>query len=632
MNIRVLLATALIAGCAAKEKPQTPARISEFGRYEGYGEPAFTEWVRTSEYVTVRDGTRLAVDIIRPAVGGKPADGKFPVVWTHSRYHRGGPDMRAADASHDLKNLTSTVGASPEALARRNAPSVVENNAGLQRLLKHGYVVVAVQVRGGGASFGRYEGLFSPTETRDAYDVMDWMTKQSWCDGNLGMFGGSYLGITQYMAASTKHPALKAIFPTVAAFNMYDVIYPGGIYRENTLQHWGILTRSLDVVYPEPPVDADSTGALRAEALAQHAKNWNVVEQYRAARFREHNTADYAYSRHEPSGFLGDINQSGVAAYHYGGWYDIFAKDEMLWLVNNTGPDRVTMGPWSHATSDSAIDAEQRRIGSAEQHRWFDRWLKGIQNGIDQDPPINYAVMVDPGVWNWKTADQWPLKGAANTDYFLSAGPSGSVTSANDGLLGPAPSAPGADRYLVDVTTTTGTATRWDNAVGQGRMQYPDMAPNDAKALTYTTPPLAADLTIVGHPVVRLFVSSNQPDGDFYAILTEVDAKGYSRYVSEGILRASHRDTTTAPWNNLGLPWHRSFKADRKLLVSGQVAELLFDMAPTATVFNAGHRLRVTIAGADADNTERPPVKGRPTISIYRGPEHPSAIRLPVVP
>jgi putative CocE/NonD family hydrolase len=239
--------------------------------------------------------------------------------------------------------------------------------------------------------------------------------------------------------------------------------------------------------------------------------------------------------------------------------------------------------------------------------------------------------MVDPGVWTWKTADQWPIKEAVSTDYFFAPGPSASVASVNDGLLGTEASAAGADKYLVDLTTTTGTATRWDNAVGQGPMRYPDMAPNDTKALTYTTAPLAADLTVVGHPVVRLFVSSDQTDGDFYAILSEVDDKGFSRYVTEGMLRASHRDTTTAAWDNLGLPWQRHFKGDRKPLVPGQVVELTFDLQPTATVFNAGHRLRVTIAGADVDNTERPPVKGRPTVTIHRGPDHPSGIRLPVV-
>lgn len=633
MSIRRLLTAALVlAACNAPQKSeQETHKISTFGQYEGYSEPKYTEWVRTSEYVTVRDGTKLAVDVIRPSVNGKPVEGKFPVVWTHSRYHRGAPDRNAVLASHDLKNLGSKVGPSDSALARRNAPSQVDVDPAMQRLVKHGYVVVSVQVRGGGASFGRYEGLFSPTETRDAYDVMDWMTKQSWCDGNLGMFGGSYLGITQYMAASTKHPALKAIFPNVATFDFYDVIYEGGIYRENTIQHWGILTHSLDVVYPEPPVDADTNGALRAQALAMHAKNWDVVKQFRLAKTRDYDTPDFAWSRHNPAPLLSQINQSGVAAYHIGGWYDIFATDEMLWFANFTGPEHVTMGPWSHAFPDSALGVERGRIMAAEQHRWFDRYLKGIQNGIDSQPRINYALMIDPGKWVWKSANEWPAKGVKNVDYFFGAGSSGSVKSVNDGLLAPSASPTGSDKYLVDLTTTTGAASRWDNAVAQGPMKYPDLAPNDAKALTYTTAPLTSDLTIVGHPVVTLYVSSNQTDGDFYAVLTEVDSTGFSHYITEGILRASYRDTTTPPYNNLGLPWHRAYKADAKPLVPNQIVELQIALHPTANVFNAGHRLRVTIMGADADNTEKPPVKGRPTITLYRGSDHPSAIRLPVM-
>jgi hypothetical protein len=289
------------------------------------------------------------------------------------------------------------------------------------------------------------------------------------------------------------------------------------------------------------------------------------------------------------------------------------------------------MGPWSHAAPDSAMGVEQGRITVAEQHRWFDRWLKGIQNGVDTEPPVRYAVIDDRATWSWRSADRWPPAGVTNTTYYFGAGPSGSVKSANDGLLAPtAPATGGRDQYRVDLTTTTGNASRWDNAVGQGPMRYPDMAPNDARALTYTTEPLSADLTIVGHPVVTLYVSSNQPDGDFYALLEEVDTLGVSRYVTEGMLRASQRERREAPWNNLGLPWQRVNASDAKPLAPGEVAELVFDLLPTATLFNAGHRIRVTIMGADADNTEPPPVRGWPTIAVHRTAQHRSAIQLPI--
>ncbi len=633
---RVVLTGLALCGAACGRDSSTGAdRVSEFGRYEGYTPEIFSEWVTASHYVTMRDGVKLAVDITRPARNGVAVDTALPVVWTHSRYHRKVPSAAAMAASQDLGNLRP--GEQPHVVAPDSVPpetGYVDAQRSLQQLVKHGYVVVTVGVRGSDVSYGRYQGLFSPAETRDAYDVMDWMTKQPWCDGNIGMFGGSYLGITQYMAASTKHPALKAIFPTVAAFSMYDVLYDGGVYRQNMIQHWGILTRFMDVAVTATPVDEDEMGRMAKEAVAQHADNWNVIEEYRKAPFRDHDTPDFAWSRGEPAELLSDINQSGVAAYHWGGWYDIFARDEMLWEANYTGPERVTMGPWSHAfTTDSVMAAQQAQYSSAEQFRWFDRWLKGIRNGVDTEPPIHYALMDDPGRWTWKSARAWPPAGVTDASYYFAGGPSGSVGSANDGLLvADSTGAKGVDVYQVDPTTTTGTATRWDNAVGQGPMRYPDMAANDAKALTYTTAPLAKDVKVVGHPVVTLYVSSDQRDGDFYALLEEVDSTGHSRYVSEGMLRASHRKVSPAPWNNLGLPYHRSYREDLEPLTPGETVELAFDLEPTATVFNAGHRIRVTITGADTDNTEPAPVKGRPTITMRRGGAQASMIKLPVMP
>jgi len=629
-----LAALVLLAACSGGETPATDGRISEFGRYEGYTPERYNEWVTTSQYVTMRDGVKLAVDISRPAVNGVAVDSAFPVLWTHSRYHRKIPSAQAMAASRDLNNLRAgehpDVHANPDSIPPER--NYIDANGALQRLLKHGYVIVTVGVRGSDVSFGRYEGLFSPAETRDAYDVMEWMTREPWCDGNIGMWGGSYLGITQYMAASTRHPALKAIFPNVAAFSMYDLLYAGGIYRQNMMQHWGILTRFMDVAVTATPVDEDEDGRMAREAVAQHADNWNVIEEYSKARYRDHDIPSFAYSRHEPAALLDQINQSGVAAYHWGGWYDIFAMDEMLWFVNYTPPDRVGMGAWSHAaTTDSAMAAEQARISTAEQHRWFDRWLKGIRNGVDTEPPVHYALMIDPGQWRWESAPTWPVPGVSNTTYYFATGPSGSVQSVNDGLLATAaPTEEATDRYRIDPTTTTGAASRWDNAVGQGPMVYPDLTPNDAKSLTYTTAPLAADLTVIGHPVVTVHLSSEQSDADVYALLEEVDSAGVSHYISEGMLRASMRKTSEAPWNNLGLPYQRGFAEDRDPLEPGEVVQLDFDLQPTAVVFNAGHRIRVTLMGADRDNTAPPPVQGRPTITIHRGPAHLSGIRLPV--
>jgi putative CocE/NonD family hydrolase len=263
-------------------------------------------------------------------------------------------------------------------------------------------------------------------------------------------------------------------------------------------------------------------------------------------------------------------------------------------------------------------------LTAVEQHRWFDYWLKGIDNGIMNEPPIHYAVMNDPGDWVWKAATTWPLPEATPTDFHFAGGSPGLLTETATG------GGAAFDVYRVDPTTTTGNRSRWDNAVGAAPMMvYPDLAPNDAKSLTYTTAPLAADLTVAGHPVVTLWLSSSTNDADLIVLLEEVDPTGASRYVTEGALRASHRRLSDAPWNNLGLPFQRGFKADATPLPAGVPTEIKMDLHPTSTVFNAGHRIRVAIMGADADNMEAP--TRLPTLRVYHDGAHASRIALPVV-
>jgi putative CocE/NonD family hydrolase len=620
--ILMLLVVPGLAACgrdAERVPERNPDAISEFGRYEGYSEPRFNQWVTSSQYVEMRDGVKLAVDVTRPAIDGVPVEEPLPVVWTHSRYHRNpGELIKHFARGEEVPDIRSRVDAQSD----------------LQWLVRHGYVVASVGVRGSGASFGRFEGLFSEAETRDAYEIIEWLASQPWSDGNVGMYGGSYLGITQYMAASQAPPALKAIFPRVAAFDMYDLIYPGGIFRADMMGHWAELTQNLDLEWAAPRVDADTAGDMLREAMAQHRGNWDVMAEYGAGRFRDYAAPTLSWAQHGPTAFLELINEAKVPAYHFNGWFDVFVTDATLWYANYEGPQKLAIGAWSHSSMpDSALMAERQRLVQIEQHRWFDYWLKGIDNGIMDEPPVQYAVMDDPGVWSWRSSETWPPAGVRATRYYLAAGPSGSVESVNDGLLTTsAPSERNAhDAYTVVPATTTGTTSRWDNAVGVPMMAYPGLAANDQKALTYTSPPLEGDLTVVGHPVVTLYVTSTAGDADFYVLLEEVDEQGAVRYVTEGVLRGSHRKLDDAPWDNLGLPYQRSFEADRMPLPSDEPAELVMDLHPTATVFNAGHRIRVTIMGADADNTEALTISPPPTVRVYRSATHASKISLPLV-
>jgi len=624
-----LFSSVFLVACSGTEPPPAQApddgRISEFGRYEGYSEARFDEWVTTSEYVEMSDGVRLAVDVTRPAVNGSAVDELLPVVWTHSRYHRNPAAL--------LRMLNPDT--PPEDLPQIR--SMVDALGDLQELVRHGYVVASVGVRGSGASYGRYEGLFSERETRDAAELVGWLARQPWSDGNVGMFGGSYLGMTQYMAASESPDALKAIFPSVAGLDMYDFVYPGGVFRDDMIRHWGELTRDLDINIPAPTVDDDIEGVQLREAMEEHEENWDVEVQYAAGRYRDYETAEHTWMRHGPTRVIEAVREAGIPAYHWNGWYDIFVTDATLWYTNYAGPQKMGIGAWAHAgMPDSLLTAERSRLGAVEQHRWFDYWLKGIDNGVMDEAPIHYAVMIDPGEWRWASATTWPPATEPRTFRF-SGGRSGSVSSVNDGRLTP-PNADApddgtaADEYTVDVTTTTGTATRWDNAVGAAPLMiYPDLQETDARALTYTTDPLETDLTVTGHPIVTLFVTSSARDADFFVLLEEVYPDGRSRYVTEGVLRASHRRLDDAPWDNMDLPYQRSFASDVESLPADGPGQLIMDLHPTSTVFNEGNRVRVTIMGADADNAEEA-YDTPPTVMIYRSAEYPSGIVLPVAP
>ena len=182
----------------------------------------------------------------------------------------------------------------------------------------------------------------------------------------------------------------------------------------------------------------------------------------------------------------------------------------------------------------------------------------------------------------------------------------------------------------MDYSTTTGSETRWTNGYGGG-FNYPDMTSNDEKGLTYTTTPLAANVEVTGHPIIHLWITSTHEDGDFFAYLEEVDENGYSQYISEGTLRASHRAITSPPYNNAGLPYHRSYADDISSLTK-EPAELIFDLLPTSNIFDEGHRIRVTITCTDKDTSLTPEISPPPTISILRNSNFTSYISLPIIP
>ena len=181
-----------LASVAAAATPLAAQKISRLGEYSGYSEPIYDSSVRSSQYVTMRDGTKLAVDIIRPTRNGQVHTDPLPVIWTHHRYTRA-----------RVRNDTLY--------------TILDWMPYLPRVMSHGYVVAAVDTRGGGASFGTQQGFFGREEAGDAYEITEWLAAQPWSDGNIGMYGRSYLGITQYFAASEAPPLSAAAPPSTVS-------------------------------------------------------------------------------------------------------------------------------------------------------------------------------------------------------------------------------------------------------------------------------------------------------------------------------------------------------------------------------------------------------------------------------
>jgi hypothetical protein len=256
---------------------------------------------------------------------------------------------------------------------------------------------------------------------------------------------------------------------------------------------------------------------------------------------------------------------------------------------------------------------------AAEHLRWWDYWLKGIDNHVMDDAPVHYYVMGAPEATAWRAAKTWPLPNERRTSYWL--GPDRSLRTA------PPQGGESRDERTVDYSAAVDPDPRWSL-----QKTFPELSAHDAQGLTYTTPPLTGAVEVTGYPVVHLWVSSSAPDADLFVYLEEVDARGSSRYVTEGMLRASDRATAAPGYDTAGLPYHRGNKADRADLTPGQPVELVFDLYPTSTLFAAGHRIRITVTGADHANAVTPERNPPPRLTVYREPGRASYVELPVIP
>lgn len=581
----------------------------------------------SSCYVSVRDGTRIAVDVHLP--GTAETGARYPTILVLTPYYR----RFALRAGHDA--------------ATDPAPTIAFYR---DLFVPRGFALVTVDVRGSGASFGCRDGFRSPRERLDHHDVADWVARQPWCDGNLGATGISYPGAASDFLASTCHPAVKAVAPLCAVWDTWsNHLYPGGVLLTCVSKRYGQLAEAMDLdrrdlippfaYFNHPdlagpaPVDEDHDGSLLARALHEHHANFDMQDFAQQLRYRDAGLSDdpdYTGALISPYHYANREADRSTAYYSISGWmdgggYSVGTVQRYLWLDNPH--TRLTLGPWDHGARAQVSpwrepsDLSEQQFMGAEVLRFFDAHLRGEDAGLSAEAPVHYFTM---GEERWKAADTWPPPATELALY----------TAPGHTLATHAPEqAEGGDEYQADYACGTGVHTRYDRLyLASIEAYYDDWDGREDAMLSYTGEPLAADIEVTGHPAVHLCFTSSQKDCAFFVYVSDVTPQGRSVYVTEGVFRALHRAPGTLPERIPATgPQHSFNRADAKLLTPGQPDAASFELLPTSYLFRKGHRVRLSIALSDADHFTRIPDGRPPRITLLRSAARASRLVLPVV-
>lgn len=548
----------------------------------------------------MRDGVTLHADVYRPKV-----EGKFPVLLQRTPY-----DKR------------STVDFGLMAAAR-------------------GYVVVVQDVRGRYTSEGEWRPFRH--ESEDGFDTVEWAAALPYSDGRVGMFGGSYVGATQMLAAIAHPPHLAGIFPVVTASNYYDGwTYQGGAFELWLNASWtsGIaqdtLTRKIDSSVSQwtqkLPLSAYPILNVDTADLAPYYSDWlahpNYDEYWKAVSIADHH------------------DQIQVPAYHVGGWYDIFMGGTWRNYVGIKARggshaaqrgQRLMMGPWYHGPFDGRTGeldfgpAARSADGSSFETdsvmlRWYDHLLKGLANGIEREKPVKIFVM---GENVWREEDDWPLARAKNTRYYLHSGGNANSLLGDGTLTTEAVPTEPTDQFVYDPANpvpTRGGGLCCDNGrLASGAFDQRAVE-SRGDVLVYTTPAFKSDFEVTGPVTLELFASSSAVDTDFTAKLVDVWPNGFAQNLTDGILRARYRNSQEKP----------------EFLNPGEVYKLTVDLWATSNVFKAGHKLRLEVSSSNFPRFDRNLNTGengansartvKASNAVYHDRDHPSALIIPVVP
>ena len=611
-------------GCSPISRDQSDAQNPSTDSVVASDQPTSQSWHRFSQYLTMRDGVKIAVDVYLPDEL-EPGQ-QIPTILHQTRYWR----------AFEYRWLIS--------LFKDDRPRGIIGHYAA-RFLQQGYAWVDVDVRGSGASFGTRPIAYSPAEIQDGAEIVDWIITQPWSNGKVGAMGISYSGGTAEMLLVNQHPAVKAIAPMFSGFDLYsEIAFPGGIHLNWFTETWSYINNRLDhnelpfggwmanlFVRGVRPVDDDHENQLLTMPVQEHEVNWSPFKEASGLTFRD----DPPPSRQAQNidslstrSYAKEIEQSGAAIYSYSGWFDggYGLAAVKRHRQHHNPKNKLILGPWDHGgkrqISPYAIGPAQFDHAK-ELIRFFNQHLKNNQTGNPEEAPIKYYTM---GAERWSTSTHWPPSSSPTQLYFQ-------INNKLSVELSQMPSPP--DQYQVEPTAGTGKHSRWNTLVGISlKDPYPDRQEQDKKLLVYTTDPLPENLEVTGHPVATVYLSANATDTTLFVYLEDVTPEGQVHYVTEGELRALHRTWQPAestPDSDISIP-HRTFRrADATPLIPGEVVPLTLDLLPVSYQFKKGHRIRVALAGADKDHfqlLDNP----SPTWQIWHTSDRPSHIELPVVP
>lgn len=513
------------------------------------------------------------------------------------------------------------------------------------RAVQAGYVVVVQDVRGRFAS----EGTFNPhiQEVDDGMDMFGWVIEQSWSNGIIGTFGGSYLGITQWLPA-LEHPlALRAMAPSVTASDFYEgVTYQGGAKVLHDFR-WVVMAIvpaeiQRQIKQGKLPLDFDYKLDF-AEVLTQLPLADNPLIREFAPFYQTwltHRTADGYWNAISPNKHYEQVQ---VPALNISGWYDIFLQNTFENYVGMKARggttlarenQRVIIGPWTHMNFSGSFP--EREFGAAAssdaidlmgtQLRWFDLWLKDADNGADRESPVLIFVM---GIDEWRAEPDWPLPDTQYHAYYLHSGGQANTLNGDGTLSLEAPGDEPSDFYLYNPLRPVPTVGGQVILPGGNAMGPRDQREVERRddVLVYSTPVLDRPIEVTGPIELCLFAASSARDTDFTGKLVDVYPDGRAFILTEGILRARYRTSFTDP----------------ELLESDVIYELRLNLWATANVFLPGHRIRLEVSSSNFPRFDRNSNTGGEIASesaadyrtavnrIYHDAAHPSHLILPVI-